>query len=119
LQESFRVDVISHCDYNMSEMRAKIQIDREKIAEFCRRNRIRKLSLFGSVLRDDFGPESDVDVLVEFETDAKFGLFRMAGMEIELSEMLGRKVDLRTPEELSRYFREEVVQSAEVQYAER
>jgi len=100
-------------------MSAKIKIDRDKIAEFCRRNRIRKLSLFGSVLRDDFGPESDVDMLVEFEPDAQFSLFRMADMELELSEMLGRKVDLRTPEELSRYFREEVVQSAEVQYAQR
>ncbi len=100
-------------------MRAKIKIDRDKIAEFCRRNRIRKLSLFGSVLRDDFGPESDVDMLVEFEPDAQFSLFRMADMELELSAMLGRKVDLRTPEELSRYFRDEVVQSAEVQYAQR
>jgi len=100
-------------------MSAKIKIDRDKIAEFCRRNRIRKLSLFGSVLRDDFGPESDVDMLVEFEPDAQFSLFRMADMELELSAMLGRKVDLRTPEELSRYFRDEVVQSAEVQYAQR
>ncbi len=100
-------------------MNAKIKIDREKIAEFCLRNRIRKLSLFGSVLRDDFGPGSDVDVLAEFKPDAQFSLFRMVDMEIELSEMLGRKVDLRTPEELSKYFRDEVVQSAEVQYAQR
>ncbi len=100
-------------------MNAKIKIDREKIAEFCRRNRIGKLSLFGSVLRDDFGPGSDVDVLAEFKPDAQFSLFRMVDMEIELSEMLGRKVDLRTPEELSKYFRDEVVQSAEVQYAQR
>lgn len=94
-----------------------IEIPREKLAEFCRRNHIRKLSLFGSILRDDFGPESDVDFLVEFEPGQTPGLFGIAGMEIELSEMIGRKVDLRTPEDLSRYFRDEVVRTAEPQYA--
>jgi predicted nucleotidyltransferase len=97
-------------------MSAKITIDHEKVAEFCRRHAIRKLALFGSVLRDDFRPESDVDVLVEFEPGATPGLIRLAGMEIELTEMLGRKADLRTPAELSRYFRQEVVETAEVQY---
>lgn len=95
-----------------------IVVPKEKIADFCRRHHIRKLSFFGSVLREDFRPESDVDVLVEFEPGQVVGLIRLAGMEIELSEILGRKVDLRTPADLSRYFREEVLQSAEVQYAQ-
>ena len=94
-----------------------ITIDREAIADFCRRNHIRKLAFFGSFLTDEFGPESDIDVLVEFEPDARVGLFSMARMEIELSDMLGRKVDLRTPEDLSRYFRDKVVRTAEVLYA--
>jgi len=97
-------------------MSVKISVDREKIVDFCRRHYIRKLALFGSVLRDDFRPDSDVDVLVEFEPGATPGLIRLAGMEIELTEILGRKVDLRTPPELSRYFRQEVVETAEVQY---
>jgi len=99
-------------------MSARIEIPRKEIEAFCRRNRIRKLALFGSVLRDDFGPESDVDVLVEFEPDRSPGLFGIARMERELSALLGgRKVDLRTPEDLSRYFRQRVLQEAEVQYA--
>lgn len=97
-------------------MSTKISVDREKIADFCRRHHIRKFALFGSVLRDDFRPDSDIDVLVEFEPGATPGLIRLAGMEIDLTEMLGRKVDLRTPAELSRYFRQEVVETAEVQY---
>ena len=91
----------------------------EKIADFCRRHHIRKLSLFGSVLRDDFRPDSDLDVLVEFEEGKSPGLIRLAGMELELSEMLGgRKVDMNTPRCLSRYFRDRVRVEAEVQYAE-
>lgn len=87
------------------------------MADFCRRHHIRKLSLFGSVLRDDFAPGSDVDVLVEFEEGKVPGLFWLAGMEIELSEILdGRKVDLNTPKSLSRYFRQEVLAEAEPQY---
>ena len=93
-------------------------IPKDLIKDFCRRHHIRKLSIFGSYLRDDFGPESDVDFLVEFDPEHIPGLFDIAGMEIELSEMLGRKVDLRTAEDLSRYFRDEVVAQAEVQYAE-
>lgn len=100
------------------DMPAKITIDSAKIADFCRRHRISKLSLFGSVLRDDFRPDSDVDVLVEFEPGQTMGLIRLAGLERELSEIVGRKVDLRTPAELSRYFRQEVLDTAEVQYAE-
>lgn len=94
-----------------------IEMPRERLAEFCRRNHIRRLSLFGSILRDDFGPESDVDFLVEFEPGKTPGLLTMAGLEIELSEMLGRKVDLRTAGDLSRYFRDEVVKEAVPQYA--
>jgi predicted nucleotidyltransferase len=95
----------------------KLPIDRDAVAAFCRRHHIRKLSLFGSVLRDDFRPDSDVDVLVEFEPQHPVGLIRLAGMERELSTILGRKVDLRTPAELSRYFRQDVLDSAEVHYA--
>ncbi|MFL6230551.1 MAG: nucleotidyltransferase family protein [Pyrinomonadaceae bacterium] len=90
-----------------------------EIADFCRRYHIRKLSFFGSVLREDFRPDSDVDVLVEFEPEHVPGLFALAGMERELSSLLGnRKVDLRTPQDLSPYFRDEVVASAEVQYGQ-
>jgi predicted nucleotidyltransferase len=96
----------------------KLAIPKDQIAEFCKKHHIRKLSIFGSVLRDDFTPQSDVDVLVEFDPLHIPGLIRMAGIEIELSEVIGRKVDLRTPQELSRYFRQEVVESAELQYAE-
>lgn len=96
----------------------RIQVTREKIEAFCRKNRIRKLSFFGSVLRDDFRDESDVDVLVEFEPGQVPGFFRLFDMEEELSTLLGRKADLRTPEDLSRYFREEAIRTAQVQYAQ-
>lgn len=96
---------------------AKIDVPREAIADFCRRHHIRKLSLFGSVLRDDFGPESDVDVLVEFEPEHIPGL-AFFGMERELSEILGRRVELHTPGFLSRYFREDVLKEAQLQYAQ-
>jgi predicted nucleotidyltransferase len=95
-----------------------ITIDREAIAEFYRRNRIRRLALFGSFLGDDFGPDGDIDVLVDFEPDARIGLIRMARMKIDLSDMIGRKVDLRSPGDLSRYFRDQAAASAEVLYAE-
>ncbi len=99
--------------------KAKISIPKEQIAEFCRKHYIRKLALFGSVLRDDFRPDSDVDVLVEFEPDHIPGLMRFAGMEIELSELLGgRKVDLNTPKFLSPYFRDQVLAEAEVYYGQ-
>jgi predicted nucleotidyltransferase len=94
-----------------------IEISKEALAQFCQRHHIRRLALFGSILRDDFGPQSDVDVLVEFDPEHVPGLIRLARMEIELSEMLGRKADLRTPADLSRYFRDEVLADAEVQYA--
>jgi len=95
-----------------------IEIPKDKIAEFCRQHHIKKLALFGSILREDFKPESDIDMLVEFEPGHGVGLITLAGLERELSQLLGRKVDLRTPAELSRYFREEVVRTAEVQYAQ-
>ena len=96
-------------------MSARIDIPKDKIAEFCRHNRIHRLALFGSVLRDDFTPESDVDVLVVFEPGTRVGL-RFFGMERELSEILGHKVDLNTPGFLSKYFRDEVIAEAEVLY---
>lgn len=96
----------------------RIEVPRDKLADFCRRNNVRKLAFFGSVLRNDFQPTSDVDVLVEFLPGRPVGFLRMARLELELSGILGRKVDLRTPAELSRYFRDEVVNGAEVQYAE-
>src|SRR4030043_1141014 len=98
--------------------KAKIAIPRDKIAEFCKKHHIRRLALFGSVISENFRQDSDVDVLVEFEPGQVVGLLRLAGMELELSEILGRKVDIRTATDLSRYFREEVVSSAEVQYVE-
>ena len=93
-----------------------VDIPMDRIEAFCRRRRIRRLALFGSILRDDFRLESDVDVLVEFEQGARVGMIRLAGMEIELSEILGRKADLRTPAELSRHFREDVLKEAQAQY---
>jgi len=95
----------------------RIELDRERIAEFCLRNHIVRLSLFGSVLREDFSPDSDVDVLVQFAPGAVVTLLDMVTMEDELAEMIGRKVDLRTPEDLSRYFRANVLATAVVQYA--
>ena len=94
----------------------RISLDQSKIAEFCRKRHIRRLSLFGSVLREDFGPDSDVDVLVEFEPGHVPGLDFFT-MEMELSEILERKVDLNTPGFLSPTFRREVLAEAEVQYA--
>lgn len=97
-------------------MSVNIEIPKEKIAEFCRRNRIRRLAFFGSVLRDDFRPESDVDVLVEFEPEARVGLITLAGMEIELGQLLGRKAEMHTVKGLNPYFKNDVLGTAEVQY---
>lgn len=88
----------------------------QDVAEFCQKYHIHRLSLFGSILRDDFGPESDVDFLVEFEPGYVPGYIRLAGMELDLSVLIGRKADLRTAAELSPYFRQEVLDSAVVQY---
>jgi predicted nucleotidyltransferase len=98
-------------------MSPRISFDHDKLAEFCRRSHIRRLSFFGSVLRDDFRPDSDVDVLVEFEPEHVPGLLRLAGMELDLSRLLGRRADMRTLEDLSRYFRDEVAAAAQPVYA--
>jgi len=99
----------------MSPGRARIEIPHERIADFCRRRHIRWLALFGSVLRDDFRPDSDVDVLVEFEPGTRLG-FAFFDVQEELSQIIGRRVDLRTPRELSKYFRDEVLAEAEDVY---
>ena len=98
-------------------MNPKISISKPALAAFCRQHGIRRLAVFGSALREDFGPDSDIDLLVEFELDRIPGLLGIVGMEMELSELFsGRKVDIRTPEDLSRYFRQDVMDTAEVQY---
>jgi len=97
-------------------MNPTLTIPREPLADFCRRHRIRKLALFGSALRQDFQPESDVDMSVEFEPGTRMGLIRLAGLELELGEIIGRKVDLNTAGCLSPYFRERVLSEAEIQY---
>jgi len=96
----------------------RISVDKNKIAEFCRRHHIRKLAFFGSVLREDFQPDSDVDVLVEFAPGQVVGL-RLIQIEEELSQLLGgHKVDLVTPKFLNRRIRDRVLASAQVEYAE-
>jgi len=96
-----------------------LSIPRAEIAAFCRAHGIRRFAIFGSALRGDFGPESDIDVLVDFAPGRTPGLLGIAGMEIELSALFGGcRVDLRTPEDLSRSFRQEVLDTAEVQYAQ-
>lgn len=92
------------------------KMPRDKLIEFCKRNYIRKLSLFGSALSGKLGPDSDIDLLVEFEEGHTPGLFTIVGMEMELAESLGRKVDLRTPDDLSKYFRDEVIRNAQLAY---
>ncbi len=98
-------------------MPVQVSVDAEGVAGFCRRHHVRRLALFGSVLGESFGPESDVDVLVDFERAHVPGLISLAGLELELSQIMGvRKVDMRTPEDLSPYFRQEVLDQAEVLY---
>lgn len=98
--------------------KTKIEIPEKRVAEFCRTNGIQILSLFGSVIRDDFGPESDVDVLVEFKPGTRIGLIKLGRLENELSDILGRNVDLNTPDFISKYFRPEIMAEREVQYVE-
>jgi predicted nucleotidyltransferase len=101
----------------MKTSHIKVDLSKEKIAEFCRRHHIRRLAVFGSALRDDFRPDSDLDVLVEFEPGHTPGLIGLAGMELEFSGFVGgRKVDINTPLCLSRYFRDEVLAEAEPLY---
>lgn len=96
-------------------MPAKIPIDKKAVADFCRRHHIRRLSLFGSVIRDDFTPTSDVDVLVEFEPGKTPG-WEYFALGDELAKIIGRRVDLLTAEELSHYYRDEVVREAQTVY---
>lgn len=98
--------------------KAKIQIPKEQIVGFCRRHQIRNLSLFGSVLRNDFDKESDIDILIEFKPGKRIGLFGLTALEFELSEIIGHKVDLNTPGFISKYFRDQILAEREVQYAE-
>lgn len=97
-------------------MSVKLTIPELAVARWCRSHNIRRLSLFGSVLRDDFRSDSDVDVLVEFEPDARVGLIGLAGMEIELSGLLGRRAEIHTVKGLSPRFRDTILQIAEIQY---
>lgn len=97
----------------------RLALSAAQIRAFCQKHYIRRLAFFGSVLRDDFGPSSDVDVLVEFEPQHVPGLLKLAAMERELSALIGgRRVDMRTPSDLSRYFRDDVIAQAVVQYAQ-
>ena len=101
-------------------MNSQLVIVKDSIADFCRRHYIRRLAIFGSALRDDFGPESDVDVLVDFIVGHTPGFFGLFDMEEQLSFLLGgHKIDMRTPQDLSRYFRQEVISKAEVQYVQK
>lgn len=100
-------------------MNPQLSAPKDALAAFCQERGIKRLAVFGSALREDFGPKSDIDVLIEFEQGRIPGLLGVAGMELELSELFsGRKVDLRTPEDLSHYFRQDVLDMAEVQYAQ-
>ncbi len=100
-------------------MNAQVSVGKAQLSSLCEANGIRQLAIFGSALRDDFRPDSDIDVLVEFDTDRIPGLLRLAGIELELSKLFrGRRVDLRTREDLSPYFRQEVLDGAEVLYVQ-
>ena len=101
-------------------MKTRLPIDEGTLASFCRKHRIRTLSLFGSVLEGTERPDSDIDLLVEFDEGQKPGLLALSSMEQELADLLSaRRVDLRTAEDLSRYFRDDVLRAAELQYARR
>lgn len=94
-----------------------VHIPAEHLADICRRHHVARLSVFGSVLTDRFGPESDIDMIVEFQPGAAVTYLDLVAMQEELEQLLGRSVDLRTPAELSRYFRDRVLREAQVQYA--
>ena len=101
-------------------MNKRISIQKDKIAEFCKKHHVQRLAIFGSALRNDFKLESDIDILVDFEPGRTPGFFKLFEMEDELSNLFGgRKVDLLTPQDLSQYFRDRVIESAEVQYVRR
>jgi len=95
----------------------QIPIPQDKVIDFCQRNQIRRLALFGSVLREDFGPDSDVDVLVEFESEARIGFMALGRMQRELADLLGRKVDFVPRDGLKPQIRDTVLDSAQVLYA--
>ena len=95
-------------------MSARIRVPQRRVAAFCQKHRIRRLSLFGSVLRDDFGPSSDVDVLVEFLPGVRFGYLGLAEMEVELGAILGRRADIHAPQWLKPWVRDDVMDSAEL-----
>ncbi|MCP4644556.1 MAG: nucleotidyltransferase [bacterium] len=97
-------------------MSVNVEVPQPEVSRFCLRHGIRRLSFFGSVLRDDWGPASDVDVLVEFAPDTRVGLIGLAGMEIELGSLLGRRAEMHTIKSLNPRFRDEVLDAAEVQY---
>lgn len=100
-------------------MNKHLSVPKQRLKSFCREHGIKWLAIYGSALRDDFGPESDVDVLVEFEPDRVPGFLGLAGMQLELQELFsGRTIDLRTPEDLSPYFRQDVLEAAEIQYVQ-
>lgn len=101
---------------NTTVVSLQYPLSQRAIAEFCQQHHIQQLAVFGSVLRDDFRPESDIDFLVEFEPSHVPGLIRLAGIELELSELIGRKADLRTPQDLRRYFQDDVVATVVIQY---
>jgi uncharacterized protein len=100
----------------MTQNRVRIAVPQERIAELCRRRHIRWLALFGSVLRDDFRPDSDVDVLIEFEPEQRYTYFTLAQIEADLSSFLGRKVDLHMPKTLHPFLRDNVLGQAEALY---
>jgi predicted nucleotidyltransferase len=97
------------------QTRGRVNIPAKDLEAFCRRHHIKSLALFGSILRDDFKPDSDIDILIEFELGQTPGFLKLADIETELSVLFGnRKIDLQTPQDLSRYFRERVILEAEV-----
>jgi uncharacterized protein len=95
----------------------RLTISEHELKEYCQRHGIVRLALFGSILGENYSTDSDIDMLVEFAPDAAPGYLTLAGMELELAQLLGREVDLRTAAELSHYFRDEVIQASQVQYA--
>ncbi len=100
-------------------MKDKLDISTDRLAEFCEQNHVKKLAIFGSAIRDDFGPKSDVDILVDFLPNHTPGFFGLIEMEEKLSDIFGqRQIDLRTPQDLSRHFRDKVVAAAEVKYVQ-
>jgi uncharacterized protein len=101
------------------ELQSRLGVDQDQLAELCRRHGVTKLALFGSILREDFGPESDVDVIVEFEPGTRVSYFTLGGLQQDLSDLFGRHVDVKTPTTLSRYVAGQVLESSEPIYIRR